>query len=218
MPKEWVAACENANLFYEPPAVTPTPNIWMPEVGNGQVAWKVGSQTLFAAGLFNGPAGSTAEGDGNGRARIPLYLVAAAAAAPGDFTPAGRALDVGRAVFLTRRTAAGGEVTVEDRYYAPLQAPELLVHEIVVTNRGSTVYTVQLTSGAASTECDASCRLLSSSSQPPQQAQSGTGDLILHPVAGVPRNVYAVAGTNTVPETEAFGLTAIALAASIPPG
>ena len=183
-------------------------------------AWKLDSQTVFAAGLFNGPQGEMSENDGNGRARIPPYQVKVAPMPDEAEDASGRALDVMRAVFIARRTVRGGLVSIEDRYYAPLQSPELLVHEIAVVNRGSAPFTLQLSSGAAPPECDAKCRLLASSAQKAQERQSNTlgGDLNLHRVSGsdVPANVYAVAGTNKVPETEAFGYTEVALAANIP--
>ena len=48
----------------------------------------------------------------------------------------GRALDVQRAVFF-KRVALAGNVSVEHRWYAPLQHPSLLVHEMEFTSTAS---------------------------------------------------------------------------------
>jgi len=77
------------------------------EVGNGAIAWKVKSDTIFAAGLFNGPAGSPFENDGDGHARIPPLKY------PIRRKHLGQALDIERAVFITR-SVLSDDVKIEE--------------------------------------------------------------------------------------------------------
>ena len=131
VPSDWRAACLGAELFFEPPTGPQQALSLMPEVSNGHVGWKLQSNTVYAAGLFNGPAGSPAEGDGDGRARIQPFGVqldpAWSSPKLDPVTSLGQALDVRRAVFLARSTTSDG-VAIEERWYAPLHAPRLLVH------------------------------------------------------------------------------------------
>eukprot|EP01047_Picozoa_sp_COSAG01_P083987 COSAG01_NODE_17826_length_1121_cov_1.724070_1_plen_315_part_10 len=137
IPAEWLAACLAAELFFEPPTGPQQQPSLLPEVGNGHLAWKLRSDAIFASGLFNGPAGSPLEGDGDKRARIRPYAVdccaptvaAQSTAAPAQLTSLGQALDVRRAAFLAHSVTADG-VHVEERWYAPQQLPQVLVHEI----------------------------------------------------------------------------------------
>ena len=93
-------------------------------MGNGHLAWKLRSDAIFASGLFNGPAGSPLEGDGDKRARIRPYAVdccvptvaAQSTAAPAQLTSLGQALDVRRATFLAHSVTADG-VHVEERWH-----------------------------------------------------------------------------------------------------
>jgi len=113
----------------------------LPEVGNGHLARKVKGPSIFAAGLYNGDAhGST--GQASHRARIPPYNVWVRMDEnhkevwkPGGY---GEALDVEQATYLSRTHDPPGAkgVQVDQRWYAPLQEPTMLVHEIELWNRG----------------------------------------------------------------------------------
>ena len=107
----------------------------------------------------------------------------------------------------------GGDIEVEERWYAPLQNPRLLVHEIEVYNPSkSATLSVQLSGQPSSPTCNDKCRILASSSR-----LGGTADLNLSPIRKVPDGVFGLSGTNIVPELKNTPLTRIAIAANIPP-
>lgn len=74
---------------------------------------QIASDTVYAAGLFNGPAGSRSEGDGDTRARIQPFVVTFKVSM-GTLEPAGQALDVRRAMFMSRSRTTDGTLSVEE--------------------------------------------------------------------------------------------------------
>jgi len=144
MPADWRAACLGGDLFYEAPPASADSH--MPAIGNGYIATFVQSNVIYAGGLFNGDS-TGSKGGVSHRATIPAYHVSLAppttkqgAAAPAPaYTQVGRALDVRRAVFLSRHTISGGggggvaKGTVDEKWYARLDKPSLLVHEVTIT-------------------------------------------------------------------------------------
>jgi len=180
----------------------------MPEVGNGFVATVVASDAIYSAGLFNGdhirpcPKPAPWCGTGSHRARIPPYHVQVIEE-PKEAEKGGRALDVEQAVFLKRSVVSGGAVQMDERWYAPLHEPQLLVHEIELHNLGSNEQKVQLKGYAATASDDLNLR-------PVDQAK-------LQGVQGAVNGVYAVEGSNKVSEVSGSELTLIAMAANMPP-
>ena len=167
----------------------------MPEVGNEHVATVVQSDTIFAAGLFNGDALAT-QARSTYRARIPAFIAEVSQASSSGV----RVMDFERAVFIQRRNvtfaADGAVVTVEEYWYAPYQEPRLLAHEIAISLIGGTVgaeYNVSLSSA-------------------PTRPSS---DLELHPIHGATAREYAVSGNNTIPDLGAP--TEVGYAANILP-
>ena len=76
MPTSWQARCQLGHIAYSSQLVDRHPAQSMPEVGNGHVATVVGSDTIHAAGLFNGAAANPpCSSCGSYRARIPAYSV-----------------------------------------------------------------------------------------------------------------------------------------------
>ena len=131
MPSDWLESCQTANLFYHPPPSTTTTTTnppLLPSFGNGYLSTFVDSDTIYSGGLFNGDAVGN-EGSVSHRATIPSYLIHVNASVPR--TTMGQALDVQRAAFLKRFKTA--TLHIEERYYAPLDKPNVLVHEIQVT-------------------------------------------------------------------------------------
>jgi hypothetical protein len=104
----------------------------MPTIGNGYVATFVKSDIIYAGGLFNGDA-LGALGPVSHRATIPAWHVSwqVAGTQGSDIV---QALDVRRAVFTERSSVAGHTgLTAEETWYAPLDKPSLLVHEVTFT-------------------------------------------------------------------------------------
>jgi len=194
IPSDWLQPCLSAELFFEPATGPQQDPSLLPEVGNGHVAWKVQSDTVYAAGLFNGPAGSVVEADGNSRARIQPFGVTFDLGPRNELVPLGQALDVRRAMFLARAATADGKVMVEQRWYAPLHMPRVIMHEIAITAGGSAVqvsFNGSWIGGASS-------------------------DLTLAPFSPEPI-VVGMSGTNNVPELSSMPRTRVAVAASVPP-
>ena len=170
MPAGWRSRCLAGHMAYAP---TLTGGL-LPEVGNGHIATVVQSDTIYAAGLFNGDAMAKLARS-TYRARIPAFKVDVL----NQSTDGVRAMDFERALFKQIRnvTAGGALVTVEDTWYAPYQQPRLLVHEIslsLVVGSGAVVALRSLPSAPSS-------------------------DLSLHPVASAAPDEYVVAGNNTLP-------------------
>lgn len=150
MPPEWHPRCMSGHLLYGRP--DEVDHRLMPEVGNGHLARKVKGPAIFAAGLYNGDSkGST--GESSHRARLPPYnawVKTDESKEEEPYTSAeggwGYALDVEQASFMQRShdplDARG--VQVDESWYAPLQEPSLLVHEIRLWNREAAGRTVQL--------------------------------------------------------------------------
>ena len=142
MPADWKQPCLAGDLFYQagdkpgPPLVAGAEQVaegdvlnLMPTIGNGYLATFVASDAIYAAGLFNGDS-MGALGPVSHRAAIPAYHIQVGSAA--NATVVGRALDVRKAVFMVRSTLENG-FAVEERWYAPLDKPSLLVHEMTFT-------------------------------------------------------------------------------------
>jgi hypothetical protein len=133
---EWHSLCLEGHLLF---SSSPTKGLW-PEVGNGFIATVVQSDTIYAAGLFNGP-----DTDNTQRARIPAIDVVAGTKRGQTSTlfPVGRALDVYSAVF-SQVSAITNSVKLVEHWYTPYHQPSLLVHEIELRNLGSNLTTISL--------------------------------------------------------------------------
>ena len=120
------------------------------------------SDTIYAGGLFDGDALGKL-GPVSHRAAIPAFHVTPAA----EGTLVGRALDVRRAVFTSRSSVGGGNAfgSLEQRWYAPLDKPSLLVHEMAFSAApGSATLNITLDTKAGTT------RDLNLTQQPPAAA------------------------------------------------
>ena len=131
MPKDWKAPCLGGDLFYH---AGPQAAKFMPTIGNGFLATFVKSGIIYSAGLFNGDS-MGALGPVSHRATIPPFHVSVGAPA-GAAAVTDSALDVRRAVF-TQRSTLNGSVAVEERWYASLVRPSVLVHEVTLSATGS---------------------------------------------------------------------------------
>jgi len=157
----------------------------MPEVGNGFLATVVQSSTIYAGGLFNGDE-TGEQGWVSHRARIPPYTVNVTS----QVVAGVRALDLERAVFLQRSTLASG-VHIEERWYAPLHRPTILVHEMELMNPGNISARISIQG----------------------TVEDSSQDLDLLPVFLPGEDIYAAAGSNRVPE-RGIDRTGVALAAN----
>ena len=100
MPRDWAGACERAELLYQHADGEDRADdkVLMPAIGNGFVATFVDSDTIFAAGVFNGDYAGMNGGPPSQRATIPSYLVSLGA--NNQATLLGSALHLRQAVFL----------------------------------------------------------------------------------------------------------------------
>ena len=89
--------------------------------------------------------------------------------------------------------SGGGNVTVEHRWYAPLQRPALLVHEIEIHNAGAEEATIAMGGAAGPDTCSEECRRNAAS-----QRAANSADLNLHPITNAPAGVYGMVGTNKI--------------------
>eukprot|EP00756_Hemistasia_phaeocysticola_P051172 Hpha_TRINITY_DN26354_c0_g1::TRINITY_DN26354_c0_g1_i1::g.9347::m.9347 len=137
MPADWLPACLSAELLYAPASGRSDGGVLVPAYGNGYVATFVDSDTVFAGGLFNGDA-TGQYGAASHRATIPSYLVKVVDGSGGGAAPVlvGQALDIRRAVFLRRSVTSDKQVQIDERLFAPLGWPNLLVHEVELTPLG----------------------------------------------------------------------------------
>jgi hypothetical protein len=220
---DWKLRCEGAQLAYSPVLAGPTAGL-MPEVGNGHVASVVGSDTIFAAGLFNGDA-KGAQAESTYRARVPAYRVAPAMppttggsrGGGGGYVETGeRAMDFERAAFVRRSTfrpasataGKGGQgggggcvVGTEQRWFAPYTEPRLLVHEIDLW--------------VVAPAADGAPCVVALVAELPTPSK----DIALAPVpAAVAGEEYAVAGYTRIAEDASLrNVTAVAFAANVLP-
>ena len=210
MSADWKPRCEGAQLAY---AGSLSGGL-VPEVGNGHLATVVGSDTIFAAGLFNGDAKAVIA-KSTARARVPAYnVVLGGGAGTGHGAETGdgeRAMDFERATFVRRSTLRFGTgsgssngcvVGAEQRWFAPYTEPRLLVHEI----------DLWLISPAADGSSSCTVALVAA-------APSPSADIDLAPVAAAKAgSEYAVAGATKVPEDGSLrNVTAVAFAANVLP-
>jgi len=181
IPADWLPRCLAGQLLF-----TTDSTCTMPSIGNGYLATVVQSDSIYAAGLFNGPVHDNVH-----RARIPPYVTQIEDAVASDEVVV-QAFDMERAVFLRRRTLSSG-VEVEDRWYAPLHEPSLLVHEMEIASSGySGTVNFNSSAGAASV------------------------DLTLTPTKSSVDGLYVVGGSNLVPEV-GENHTSLAVVANILP-
>lgn len=193
VPSDWLERCLQGNLLYG--HVEPDPD-FVPEVGNGFVATVVNSDTIYSAGFFNGDALNKCKpppsmwcGAMSHRARIPAYRVSVA----GALEDVQQALDVERAVFLSRGSTSGGAVVVDEAWYAPYDEPSLLVHEIRLNNTGSSSQVVKLKANASDSSDDLDVEAIDQ------------------------KGVYGISGSNKVPEIAGTDRTRVAMVANKPP-
>lgn len=136
IPSDWRQACLSGDLFFASPSSWKDDDgVHLPMIGNGYLGTFVDSSTVYSGGLFNGDARGE-NGSVSHRATIPSYLVNV----DGNLDAVGRALDVRRAVFLRRGEFAETGVLVEERLFASLDRPNVLVHEFEVTNHTAGVF------------------------------------------------------------------------------
>jgi hypothetical protein len=121
LPREWRQAYTQADLLFTDSEQDVK---YRPEVGNGFVATVVGSDDMFAAGVFNGPAVSASPSH---RAAIPAPLNLTI-----DGPAVGAGLHLRNGAYL-RRYAIGSAV-VELRFYAHRSRRSLMVVDVVTTS------------------------------------------------------------------------------------
>jgi hypothetical protein len=195
MPKDWLQRCRQGQLLFSPSL----DGGFQPEVGNGFVATVVGSDVIYSAGFFNGPAMNKCPkptpwcGTGSHRAAIPSYHVSLVEPLQTTYGWGGRVLDVEQAVFHKRGVIYDGSVRVEERWYAPLQEPSLLVHEIELQNKLPHTQAVHFTGGGA---------------------DAGRTDLEATELSG---QFHGLEGQNRIPEVEGSAHTRFALMATPAP-
>lgn len=180
MPADWLQRCLSGQLLFS----SDPEGGALPSIGNGYLATVVGSDSIYVAGLFNGKGHVH-------RARIPPYNVEVH-----GLRVYARALDLERAVYLSRARLSSG-VTVETRKFAPLQAPNVLVDEIILTNPTDQDQIVSISSLPSDASKDLDLH-------PVQEPDSPEGD-----------NVYAVAGR--IIAAENHNRTSVAFVANKPP-
>jgi len=122
LPAEWCEAYEQADLLF---TQSEQDVKYHPEVGNGFVATEVGSDDMFAAGVFNGPAVSD---NPSHRARIPAPLKLAV-----DGAAVGAGLHLRSGAYLRRYTV--GTATVELRFYAHRARRSLMVVDVTTDSQ-----------------------------------------------------------------------------------
>jgi len=185
MPKEWYARCTAGNLLYS--NSLKGDKRLMPEVGNGHVATKVQSPDIYAAGLYNGDAHGSS-GESSHRAKIPHYGVWVTVDTEELVGQGGLALDVEHASVMQRTNDPMGApgVQVDELWYAPLQEPALVVHEIELWNRAATTRTVTMGQFSNNKSPDLFTRLVDRSLLESYGCNAG--------------NTHAVEGENLVPE------------------
>jgi hypothetical protein len=135
IPHDLREAYERADLLY---ASNEAEVRYRPEIGNGFVATVVGSDTLFAAGVFNGKAQAK---DPSHRAAIPAPL---ALQVDGQVT--GAALDL-RGGFYLRRYSLNARASAQIRFYAHRVRRSLLVAELSVMSTDRWLVPVKLSGG-----------------------------------------------------------------------
>eukprot|EP00039_Didymoeca_costata_P001279 m.51219 g.51219 ORF g.51219 m.51219 type:complete len:846 (+) comp10717_c0_seq2:16-2553(+) len=166
MPSDWLPACLNGDLFYSKDASGGL----LPELANGYIGTIAMSDTIYAGGLFNGDAIGKF-GPASHRAVIPAIHNKL-----GNMMTTSRALNIRKATFEIMGTI--DFVSVHETYYAHSTRPSVLVHEIELTNSGSSDVTVPITT-----------------TQPGQSK-----DLNLTSASKPPSNTISMTGTNMVPE------------------
>merc|ERR1719195_300685 len=148
------------------------------------------SDKIYAAGFFNGPAHGTTVPTTH-RASIPRSIFWIDTMHGETFPPGyGRALDMERAVFLqhTKDPMGAKGVVVRERWYAPWQAPTLLVHELELDNPGDISKTVKIQRFRRTKSVDLST-----------QEVDGTR---LQALGMQPDTVSALEGSNIIPEAD----------------
>lgn len=176
MPGDWRQPCLSGDLFY---SADPS-GVLMPTIGNGHLATFVQSGVIYAAGLFDGDSvGAT--GKVSHRATIPAYQVSIGGL---DLSATRAALDVRRAVFMTRSEISGGSAVVDQKWYAVADRPSLIVHEMTITVPGGKGPIAASLSGAAGSTADLSLEKVHSPS-------------VVNAVAWTGRNVHGELGNTT---------------------
>ncbi|KAH3765729.1 protein-glucosylgalactosylhydroxylysine glucosidase [Pelomyxa schiedti] len=138
VPPDWEAKLAAGNMLVS--ETLPDNSAYMATIGNGYLATFVSSDTTYVSGVYNGEATSAP----SHRARIPGTSSISITNAVDPIY----ALDLECAVFLKRSTVQGA--SVEQRWYAPYNAPALLVHEIEVNASSEVTLFLNLNSGSTS--------------------------------------------------------------------
>mmetsp|Transcript_113316 Transcript_113316/g.225683 ORF Transcript_113316/g.225683 Transcript_113316/m.225683 type:complete len:1175 (-) Transcript_113316:84-3608(-) len=187
MPTEWRGPCLGAQLLF---SNAHSKHDLMPEVGNGHLATAMQSDKIYAAGFFNGPARGT-NVETTHRASIPRSIYWIDTMHGETFPPGyGRALDMERAVFLqhTKDPVGAEGIIVRERWYAPWQAPTLMVHEIELENPGGISRTVKIQRFRRTRSADLSIQEVN-----PTRLQA---------LGMQPESVSVLEGSNIIPEAD----------------
>ncbi|KAL0484176.1 acid trehalase-like protein [Acrasis kona] len=146
VPEEWKSKIDNADMLFsekEPDSAIHT------YVGNGYLATKISSDTIYISGVYNGPATST--DNPSHRARIPSYINWVVK----DCETIATALDVKSAEYIRRCEVKGKDLVIEQRWYANRRHRSLLTHVVqVIKNDHNIDYCLSLNSGPESNDFD----------------------------------------------------------------
>lgn len=224
LPDDWRAPLLAGNLFYSSTDASP-----MPQLGNGFVSTIMGSDTLFAAGLFNGACKA---GTNSVRARIPPFDTTLAShsvmsrTVSGGGFGSGQALDVRRAMFLRRGTTSSG-IDVDEKFYAHQTRPSVMVHSMSLSNTGAAAVTVDLTSaqiGADSADIDFAVVPPSATAAehgvPMAVLEHSTGEVTIPPMAAATvaaATTRAINGSTKVAEVPSSSVTTVAMVSTVGP-
>ena len=208
VPADWIARCESADIAFSD--TLDDPLALLPEVGNGFVATVVTSDTIFAAGVFNGDAVAKRL-DASMRARIPPLETTVSVG--GAEQKGVRMMDFELASFTQRANFTGGDagdatVSVEETFYAHAVHRNLLVHEITIS------------ASASAARVATERRRLGGDNGDGIVVQIGVAetdksdDFSFQPVASARDDEYAISGTTKIAEVNSAGKTGVGLAAN----
>lgn len=135
IPSDWAAAAARSDLLYTLDDQEAKDEL-RATISNGYVGWRLDSNIMYVAGVFNGPNGTFKSPSHRAAVTAPLNLRLA-----GELSANGSALDLRGAVYR-RRSAR-----LEQRWYAHRARRHLLVHEL--QNLGADNAAATLTGGVA---------------------------------------------------------------------
>ncbi|GMH60686.1 hypothetical protein TrRE_jg6458 [Triparma retinervis] len=133
MPPDWELASAQSNLLFYGDDLT-IENTLRATVGNGYLSFVVGSDTMYAAGMFNGAAPTESEklryeDDGTSmRARLPSYT--AITLQEEEFSVYATGLDMINGTYTRRSMSVDNTTHVEQKWYCSQRKREVCVHEL----------------------------------------------------------------------------------------